>query len=121
MSGPQKEPAGGRRPYIRSMDGWWRQDPYFVAYMIREATALIVAAYVLVLLAGVWALAEGEVAWNAWLAAMRSPVSIVLHVGVLAGMIFHSYSWFRIMPKTMPAVFPSTRIRWKSSCGNPWR
>jgi fumarate reductase subunit C len=106
MSPPKKQTAGGRRPYMRSMDGWWwRQDPFFVRYMIREATALIVAAYALVLLAGVWALAEGEATWNIWLAAMRNPVSIALHAGLLVGMIYHSYSWFDIMPKTMPVVF----------------
>jgi len=87
------------------MRGWWRRDPFFVRYMIREATALIVAAYALVLLAGVLCLAQGEAAWNGWLAQLRSPVSIVLHVLMLAAMIYHTYSWFEIMPKTMPALF----------------
>ena len=95
----------GRRPYTRSMNGWWRRDPFFVRYMIREATALIVAAYAIVLLAGVLALAQGEAAWNGWLAAMRNPFSIALNVLMLLGMIYHSYSWFEIMPKTMPAMF----------------
>jgi fumarate reductase subunit C len=95
----------GPRPYLRSMNGWWRRDPFFVRYMIREATALIVAAYAVVLLIGAWRLSQGEAAWNAWLAAMRSPLSIALHLLMLVGMIYHSYSWFEIMPKTMPAMF----------------
>ena len=78
----------GRRPYTRSMNGWWRRDPFFVRYMIREATALIVAAYAIVLLAGVLALAQGEAAWIGWLAAMRNPFSIALNVLMLLGMIF---------------------------------
>jgi fumarate reductase subunit C len=90
---------------MRSMNGWWRRDRFFVRYMIREATALIVAAYALVLLAGVACLAQGEAAWNGWLAQMRSPVSIVLHVLMLAVMLYHTYSWFEIMPKTMPPMF----------------
>ena len=94
-----------RRPYMRSMNGWWRRDPFFVRYMIREATALIVAAYALVLLAGVLCLSRGETAWNGWLAQMRNPVSIALHVLMLAVMIYHTYSWFEIMPKTMPMLF----------------
>jgi fumarate reductase subunit C len=105
MSQSRNEAVSARRPYVRSMNGWWRRDPFFVRYMIREATALIVAAYALVLLAGTMCLSQGEAEWSGWLAAMRSPVSIVLHVLMLAAMIYHSYSWFEIMPKTMPAMF----------------
>lgn len=86
------------------MQGWWRRNPFFVRYMIREATALIVALYALVLLAGVLCLSQGEAAWNSWLAALRGPVSIALHLLMLVAMIYHTYSWFEIMPKTMPAV-----------------
>ena len=105
MSGSGNVGAGGRRPYLRPMKGWWRRDPYFVRYRIRELTAFIVAAYALVLLVGVLALNRGEAAWNAWLAALRTPVSVVLHVLMLIAMIYHTWSWFEIMPKTMPAMF----------------
>jgi fumarate reductase subunit C len=64
-----------------------------------------VALYALVLLAGALCLSQGEAAWNGWLAAMRSPASIALHVLMLVAMIYHSYSWFEIMPKTMPVMF----------------
>jgi fumarate reductase subunit C len=87
------------------MKGWWRRDPFFVRYMIREVTAVIVAAYAIVLLVGVLALSRGETAWNAWLAALRSPLSVALHVLMLVAMIYHTWSWFQIMPKTMPAMF----------------
>lgn len=96
--------AGQRRPYQRSMDGWWRRDPWFGRYMIRELTALIVAIYAVVLLVGVVRLAQGEAAFGAWLAGMKSPASIVAHVGLLVGFIYHTWSWFEIMPKTMPPV-----------------
>lgn len=105
MSQRRNEAVSGRRPYLRSMSGWWRRDAFFVRYMIREATALIVAAYAIVLLAGVLCLSQGEAAWNGWLAALRSPVSIALHSLMLVAMIYHSYSWFEILPKTLPAMF----------------
>jgi fumarate reductase subunit C len=87
------------------MAGWWRRNPYFFWYMVREVTAVGVAVYALVLLAGVVCLARGEAAWNAWLAAMQSPVSIAIHGLLLAGMVCHAWSWFDIMPKTMPMLF----------------
>lgn len=94
----------GRKPYRRSMSGWWRRDPFFVRYMIREVTAVIVAAYAIVLLVGVIALSRGAAAWDGWLAAMRTPLSVGLHVFILLAMIYHTWSWFEIMPKTMPAL-----------------
>jgi fumarate reductase subunit C len=94
-----------RRPYVRPMTGWWKRDPFFVRYMVREATALIVALYAIVLLVGVWRLSQGEAAWNGWLAALRSPWSVLFHLAMLAAMVYHTYSWFEIMPKTMPMMF----------------
>jgi len=93
------------RPYLRSMRFWWRRDPFFMRYMLREATALGVAAYAIVLTTGVACLAQGEQAWNAWLAALRTPWSLLLHLALLLSMFVHAMSWFEIMPKTMPMIF----------------
>ncbi|MDE2235750.1 MAG: fumarate reductase subunit C [Gammaproteobacteria bacterium] len=98
-------PAGnGRRPYMRSMQGWWRRNTFYVEYMIHEATALFVAAYAVVLLVGLVRLSQGQAAWNAWLAALRSPGSVVFHVLVLAAISYHAWTWFQIMPRTLPPV-----------------
>ncbi|HEY0941677.1 MAG TPA: hypothetical protein VGE08_16360 [Steroidobacter sp.] len=94
-----------RRPYVRPMAGWWRKNPFFVRYMMREATAVIVAAYAFVLLAGVLALAGGEAAYDCWLSVLKHPLSILLHVAALVIMVYHTWSWFDIMPKTMPPVY----------------
>ncbi len=59
----------------------------------------------MVLLAGTRCLARGEAAWNAWLALLRTPASILLHLLMLVAMIYHAYSWFEIMPKTLPALY----------------
>ena len=96
--------GGGRRPYVRSMRGWWRRDPFFVRYMLREATAVAVLVYALILTAGVVRLAQGEAAWNGWLAALRSPWAVLLHLALLGAMMFHALTWFEIMPKTLPAL-----------------
>ncbi|RZI43840.1 fumarate reductase subunit C [Herbaspirillum sp. HC18] len=93
-----------RKPYMRPMEGWWRKNPFFVRYMMREATALVVAAYAIWLLIGLLSLARGEAAFNAWLGLQRSPVSLVLHAFALLAMLYHTWSWFEIMPKTMPPV-----------------
>jgi len=87
------------------MDGWWKRDPYFMRYMAREVTAVFVAAYAVVLLVGLVRLGQGKEAYEAWLQALKSPLSLVFHLVVLAVFCYHTWSWFNIMPKTMPIMF----------------
>ena len=94
-----------RRPYVRSMDGWWKRDTYFIGYMAREVTAVFVAAYAVVLLVGLVRLGQGEAAFNGWLQYMKTPQMLVFHLIVLATFVYHTWSWFNIMPKTMPIMF----------------
>ena len=96
-------------PYVRTMNRWWQRDPYFMRYMVRETTAFAVAIYAIVLTVGTVRLAQGEAAWNGWLDALRSPLSILLHGVLLVAMAVHAKSWFDIMPKTMPMIFVGGR------------
>lgn len=93
-----------RRTYVRPMDGWWLRNPFFVRYMAREATAVFVVAYALILLAGAILLSQGEAAFDGWLEGLASPWSIAFHALLFAVFAYHTWSWFRIMPKTMPPV-----------------
>ena len=86
------------------MDGWWKKNPYYVEYMVHEGTALFVAAYALTLLVGLVRLGQGEVAWNCWLEAMKSPLSLVCHVVLLAAIAYHAFTWFKLFPLTMPPI-----------------
>lgn len=94
-----------RRPYVRSMDGWWMRDAYFIRYMAREVTAVFVAAYAVILLFGLVRLSQGEAAFNGWLQYLKTPWMLAFHVIVLAVFCYHTWSWFNIMPKTMPIMF----------------
>lgn len=93
-----------RRPYVRSMDGWWKRNDYFKRYMLREVTAFFVALYGLVMLAGLVKLSQGPEAFAGWTEMMRSGWAIALHLVLLVVFVYHTYSWFEIMPKTMPPV-----------------
>jgi fumarate reductase subunit C len=119
--------TGPRRSgFVRPMQGWWQRDPFFMRYMVREATAVAVAVYAVVLCVGVVRLAQGEAAWNGWLAALRTPLSLLLHGVLLIAMVVHARSWFEIMPKTMPMLFRRgrrvaertiTRVGWAAAAG----
>jgi len=93
-----------RRPYVRPMDGWWKRDPFFIRYMAREVTSLFVVLYAAILLITVVRLAQGEASFDAWMAILRSPLSLFIHAVLLAIFLYHTLSWFQIMPKTMAPV-----------------
>ena len=93
-----------RRPYVRPMDGWWKKNPFYVEYMVHEGTALFVAAYAITLLVGLVRLGQGEMAWNGWLEAMKSPLAIIFHLALLLAIAYHAFTWFKLFPLTMPPV-----------------
>ncbi|MCE9642544.1 MAG: fumarate reductase subunit C, partial [Betaproteobacteria bacterium] len=52
----------------------------------------------------VWRLSQGEAAYEAWLAALRQPLAVALHVFMLLAMIYHAYTWWKVLPKTLPLL-----------------
>jgi fumarate reductase subunit C len=92
------------RTYIRPMGSWWRRLPFYRRYMVREATCLAVIAYPLVLLVGVWRLRQGPEAFDAWRAALATPAALLAHGIMLVAFIFHAWTWFEVMPKTLPVL-----------------
>ncbi len=107
-----------RRPYMRSMSGWWRRDPYYLPYMAMEAPSVLVAVYAVIVLVGLYSLSQGEADYNDWLAGLKSGGSIFFHVLIFLVFVYHTWSWFKIMPKTMPAIYmggkklPQAAITW---------
>ncbi|RBP05067.1 fumarate reductase subunit C [Roseiarcus fermentans] len=109
------------RPYRRPIDPkwWWAPGPYR-AYTLRELSGVAVALYGAVLFAGLICLVSGPMAWDSFLGFLRSPVSIVLHLVLLAGVVYHVKTWFETLPKTMPKMIvngkqvPATEITRKA-------
>jgi fumarate reductase subunit C len=87
------------------MTGWWLKNPFFIRYMIREGTSVFMAVYSVILLVGLASLAAGEVSYDAWLADLKSPLSVLFHVLALAAAIYHTVTWFAVSPKAMPPVY----------------
>lgn len=93
-----------RKPYIRPQRRfWWARRPYR-GYTLRELSGVGVAAYGLVLLAGLDSLRRGPDSFAAFLAWLATPPARILHVGLLAAMLLHGITWFQTLPKTMPRL-----------------
>ncbi len=86
-------------PYTPKMQlSWWWQKPTYFAYIMRELTAVFVAAYAVILLLTLRALSAGEAAWEAWTTTLQSPLSIGFHVVALLFAVYHSITWFMAAP-----------------------
>jgi fumarate reductase subunit C len=78
------------RSYVRPMGAWWKRNPFYGWYMVRELSCVFITAYAVVLLVGIWRLTQGREAFEAWRASLL--------------VLYHAWSWFQVMPKTLPFI-----------------
>ena len=97
------------KTFVRPMQGWWRKNPFFVRYMIRESSSVFLAVYTLILLVGLLRLTQGEAAYEAWRTALTSPFSILFHWLALLTVGYHAYTWWKVAPKTAPDILIAGR------------
>ena len=91
------------RPYVRPITSEWIfRHPRYVRYMVREFSCLFIGGWTLLMVCGLKALAEGPAAWEAFLALLKTPASIVFHLLTLAFAAYHSITWFNLTPKALP-------------------
>ena len=93
-----------RNTSVRPMGGWYRRNPRFMAYVLREATSVFVALYALILLWGLTALSGGAESYERWLAFLASPLSVLLHLLILVAAVYHTVTWFQVAPKATPPL-----------------
>lgn len=98
-----------RRPYVRAITAseWVLRHPRYVRYLVRELSCLFIGAYSFLMVAGLARLAEGPAAWEAFLRALQTPLSVGFHVVALAFALYHSVTWFNLTPKAIPLPFIS--------------
>ena len=92
------------KTYQRPMAGWWHRNPFYLWYLLREASCVFITAYALVLLVGLARLAQGPEAFGGWRAALATPGAVLFHVVTLLLVLYHAWTWFKVMPKTLPFI-----------------
>jgi fumarate reductase subunit C len=93
------------KTYTRPVTGtWWTRKPFYRWYMLRELSSVFITAYALVLLWGLAALVAGRASYEAWLATLSSAPAILFHGITLALVVYHAWTWFKVMPKTLPPL-----------------
>lgn len=102
----------GRRPYVRPVNQftWWMKSSRYLDYMSHEITSIFVGAYALVLAIGAWRLAEGAVAWHAFLDGLLSPIGVAFQVVCLLLALWHTVTWFKTVPQAMPLMLGEEKV-----------
>jgi fumarate reductase subunit C len=96
--------GAGVKTYVRPMGSWWLRNPFYRWYMLRELSCAFITAYALILLRGLMSLTEGREAFDAWRGSLGSPWAVGFHVIALLMVTYHAWTWFKVMPKTLPFV-----------------
>ncbi len=103
---------------------WFMQRRGFRLFMVREATSVFVAGYLVFLLIWLYRLGQGPEAFAAMIETARHPLAVVLHLMALAGALYHSITWFNLTPKIMPMYLGEDRVPdfWAAICMGyiPW-
>lgn len=91
-----------RKPYlVRQSKHWYRENPYYMVYMLREWTSVPVALAALDLFWGLAALAGPPQAWDRWITVQRAPIMLLFNLIAVAAAGFNTIKWFAAMPKAI--------------------
>lgn len=100
-----------RKPYRRPMTAtWWLANPWFVRYILREATSLLVMLFSVQVFFALRAIATGAQAWADFVTWLTSPLAVALHILCLLAALIHTGSWFILAPKTMDLWFKHKKV-----------
>ena len=89
---------------------WWLKRKPYILFMIRELTSVFVAGYCIFLLVLVYKLTQGADAYGNFMAALKSPISVVLHLITLVFVLYHTITWFNLTPKILVLYRGEDRI-----------
>jgi fumarate reductase subunit C len=90
------------KPYMRTMPKtWWLRKPSYFRFMLRELTAVFVALYCVMLMILLWRLKQGPDAYQETIYLLQTPGMVAFHFIAFVFSIYHSVTWFHLMPKVI--------------------
>lgn len=89
---------------------WWLQKPSYCAFMLREASCLFVAWFVVFLLLLVRAVGQGEPSYREFLAWSASRPILLLNLVSLSFIVYHAVTFFSAAPQAMVVHLGRTRV-----------
>jgi fumarate reductase subunit C len=89
---------------------WWLQQRSYFAFILREASCVFVAWFVVYLLMLVSAVSEGETNYQAFLSWSARPVVLLLNLVSLAFIVLHTITFFQAAPQAIVVHLGGRRV-----------
>ena len=91
------------KEYIRPMPStWWMHNYHLVLFMIRELTSVVAAGYAVLLLIIAYKAFRGSSEFDAFYkGVLLQPWMIALQLVAFVFVVFHSITWFNLLPQIM--------------------
>jgi fumarate reductase subunit C len=80
---------------------WWLERWNYTWFILRELSSLFVAYWVIVTLMQIAAISRGPESYARFQACMANPGAIVMNLIAFIFILFHTLSWFRLVPQAM--------------------
>lgn len=86
-----------RRPVATD---WWLKKPSYTRYMLREIAGVLCGGYAVVLLL-LMSQTKDAGAFGGFVAGLKSPLSLLLHLVFLAAALYHSITYIKLAPRVL--------------------
>ncbi len=98
-------------PYQRRVaPTWWLRNRAYFLFIVRELTSVFIAAYLILFLLLLYQLSVGREAYEAYLRFLATPGMLVFHVLALTAALFHTLTWFNLLPNIMVVRYGENRV-----------
>ena len=98
-------------PYIYPVPAtWWLKKRVYFFFILRELTSVFIAAYLVLVLVLLHKISVGRVAYDAYLQFLANPGMIAFHVIALVAALYHTCTWFNLVPNILIVRFSRTRV-----------
>jgi fumarate reductase subunit C len=99
------------RSYRRPVSTWWwlEKRSYFV-FVMRELSSVFVAWFVVFLLMLLFAVGQGDSAYQRFLDWAATPWVVVLNLVTLLFVLLHAVTWFDLTPQAMAVRVRGRRV-----------
>jgi len=112
------------RPYVRPIPStWWLKRRVYFLFILRELTSVFIAVYLILFLNLLYQLSLGRQAYEIYLDFLATPGMIVFHVVAFVAALYHTITWFGLLPNIIVVRIGENRVSSKLIAGAnyvPW-